>query len=183
MPDDIDLKSQLMARHLAARPATGNPSIDRAMFAMDKIYPDVHDVQAEPMWGPEMYSNILGRTPITKANTIMVNPLHAALSPQSAIDETVAHELEHTRQFKADPLPQDKAGMSDWALRQQLNKPYDQRRPEIEAEAAASRYSDQRIPDKTHEGIIPSVANDFYKQLHDSPLVEQIIKRLNGTLK
>lgn len=176
-PVNPDLLKALVGRHIQPRPATGNPSIERAMNGMPQDL--AAGVEAKPFWTPEVFSNILGRTPILDPTNIMVNGLHAALGPQGQIDATVRHELEHTKQFRENPAPSDPTAIAEWVKKMDYNRSYDERKPEIEAEDAAMKWMKTR-KHGTHEGTNRQVSAGFFNDVHDSPAVKALLNRLNG---
>lgn len=119
-----------------------DPAIDRAVAALQGEYPtDLRGVDVQPMnWrDPLAGSTVTGITYTDRpldAQSIELNPALTSAFPQSTVNNTLAHELQHVRQNRA-------AGSQENAIAQhlkELDAPYNKRPSEEEAFAVGSDY-------------------------------------------
>lgn len=176
--DQLDLPPLPAApRKAVGRPALGNPSIERAMNGLDKIYPhDTAGVEAVPDWSPSMFTNTVGKVMDREPSKIYINGLQSALLRQPAIDFVAAHELEHTRQFK-DPFQRDLMDITRRSL------PYAERPHEKSADLAGERYIKERSPTPYDGRFTAGIADNVYDDLSRSKGVEELLNIMNGNQK
>lgn len=173
--DPLDLPTLPPApRKAVGRPALGNPSIERAMNGLDKIYPkDTAGVEAVPDWSPNMFTNTAGFVQDSDPSIIHINGLMSALSKQPDVDFVAAHELEHTRQFK-DPQEKRIMGLARRFM------PYEERPHEKLADLAGEQYLNKRTPTPYDFRTNANVADSVYNDLSQSKGVEELLNIMNG---
>ena len=160
IPDDLYAEVQ---RRLMPRPYTPYPRLERAIEKLRKTYPaDMAgvDIQAMDFDNPYSFSDVSGATNM-ETGKIRINPALPMGFPQAASENTLAHELEHSRQFKRGETTQY-AGPGD----------YDKNPTEAEAFGATRKYAAKVGNPLGHRATLPGFTN----QLPD-PIMMQLAQR------
>lgn len=119
---------------LQPRKATANPTLDKAIAQLERIYPaDMLGTKVNSMsWdSPYIGSNVAGSTN-TDSGDVEINPFITTAFPQGLTEQTLAHELQHVRQHRT-------SGPVEHLKNLMLG--YDERPEEKEARTAANSYN------------------------------------------
>lgn len=121
------------------RPLLSDPGLQRAVTKIDKTYPQDTagvDITTTPWADPAAGSNTLGSTWVKRGpQHIEINPALSMGFPQSAVEHTLAHELEHVRQNRRSPAV---------SALDELQLPYFDRPSEKAAREAANQYDTEQ---------------------------------------
>lgn len=174
-PPITGLKTAVERKLIPQGATDASPVALRALAVLGKQYPaDTAGVRVQdmPMDDPRAFSSTLATTPIKGANTIVglperdpetitVNPAVSAIFPQSSVQDTLSHELEHIRQnrYGRNPLMR---------LADNIELPYDQQPDENAAFAAQRQYEPTHPPPsieslRNMDSFIPMMQQLFTK--------------------
>lgn len=166
--DDYGIPPEILAalkrrveKEITPRPATSDPSIDRAISKLDKAgyRQEINAADIQPMRMTDYLagSDTLGST--DPENNVRLNPVSQAIYPDFKNTQTLAHELTHVRQHMRP------GGLAQMAI--EHTRPYEQRPTEEEAYTAGNNYV-KGLPEKDVNDQMdryqkdPNTRNNYY---------------------